>query len=700
MTGGLDASTDSVNAKIGTGLNFNGSSDYISTVFPTYTDWIRGTTAAWVYPTVASPGAEEFIISASINPDRIYMMRGTNGNLFVRFNNGSQIDTGTNIAEDSWNHVSMTWDSGNYKAFVNGAEIASGTYTNLTGNSGCPSIGAYMSGCGGGGDAGHFTGTIDDARLYDRALSAAEISAIAAACEEGNMIYNADHHVPQYCAGGDTWTAMGPVRDGIDSGLVAHWKLDETSGTTATEEINGNNGTMQNGMTGAANSVPGVIGTALDMSDASTLHYVNLGSSADIANIFDGGGTISMWYYARSDGDADEGALFYKTTNYGTMPEGYVLGHNIDDDGTLVFTHNTGGSGNRHTWRTNVLPLNEWVHVVVTYDSSTTGDAATDRPQIYFNGVDAYDTDHFDIGSDGAASSDASVDLTIGRWEDTDGIVDDFRMYNRIISPAEVMALYELGDGRTDPSLVGHWKLDDLSGTTAVDSSTGGNDGTLVNFDSPPALTSSTPTNAGLVFDGDNDEIQITDDASLDLGQKVTMAAWIYVTAFPGTGDAGLHQIFGDETGATAVMRLSGQRLAFMMEDGGFNNATDTATDLSQDQWHHVAVVTDGTNANFYIDGTLSSQVPFTVTPTNASADWWIGGTSFSGRNFEGRIDDVRVYTRDLSATEVDALYKMGIGHCTNPVGKEGDLLYNDDTGVDALTYCDGANWQMIGKSN
>ena len=86
-----------------------------------------------------------------------------------------------NLQTETWYHVALTWDSGNYVVYVNGEEAASGTYTGLTtiheimdiGNDGNPTSSASS--------AEAFAGLLDEARIYNRALSAAEIQTAMAA---------------------------------------------------------------------------------------------------------------------------------------------------------------------------------------------------------------------------------------------------------------------------------------------------------------------------------------------------------------------------------------------------------------------------------------------------------------------------------------------------------------------------------------
>ena len=72
------------------------------------------------------------------------------------------------------------------------------------------------------------------------------------------------------------------------TGLVAHWKLDDL-GTDAIDYVSVNNGTMQGGLDGATDSVPGRLGTALNFDGSAD--YIAVPSAASIDDIFATGGT-------------------------------------------------------------------------------------------------------------------------------------------------------------------------------------------------------------------------------------------------------------------------------------------------------------------------------------------------------------------------------------------------------------------------
>ncbi len=80
-----------------------------------------------------------------------------------------------NLQTDTWCHVALTWDSGRYVVYLNGEELASGTYTGLTALNTIMDIGNDGNPVSGNQEA--FAGLLDEARIYNRALERAEVLA-------------------------------------------------------------------------------------------------------------------------------------------------------------------------------------------------------------------------------------------------------------------------------------------------------------------------------------------------------------------------------------------------------------------------------------------------------------------------------------------------------------------------------------------
>jgi hypothetical protein len=77
-------------------------------------------------------------------------------------------------------------------------------------------------------------------------------------------------------------------------------------------------------------------------------------------------------------------------------------------------------------------------------------------------------------------------------------------------------------------------------------------------------------------------------------------------------------------------------------------------------QWHHIAVTYDSANGTirFYIDGTADTVRQYDVPRPVTVAPAWIGGWDREARWFLGSLDDIRIYNRVLTASEIQALYQ------------------------------------------
>jgi hypothetical protein len=96
---------------------------------------------------------------------------------------------------------------------------------------------------------------------------------------------------------------------------------------------------------------------------------------------------------------------------------------------------------------------------------------------------------------------------------------------------------------------------------------------------------------------------------------------------------------------------------------GGANYKATATDDIADAEWQHVAFTYDGATLIVYRngdDGTHNTDPNGDLTA--ATVALWVGGNpSFTGRHFEGQIDDVRVYSRALTDVEVLRLYNMRI---------------------------------------
>lgn len=163
-------------------------------------------------------------------------------------------------------------------------------------------------------------------------------------------------------------------------------------------------------------------------------------------------------------------------------------------------------------------------------------------------------------------------------------------------------------------------------------------------------------------MDGTDDQIDIT---SLNLGDAFTVAFWIY----PESSTSTWPMIFTNSAGGSAT---DGLRIFYFKTDneivvetgnGGANDNDRTANSSAPfDQWVHVACVIDrasGTSA-IYLNGVYSSTDGTVLNDFKNSGAHYIGA-SINTNRFQGIIDDMRVYNRLLTQSEVQLLSDISI---------------------------------------
>jgi hypothetical protein len=207
--------------------------------------------------------------------------------------------------------------------------------------------------------------------------------------------------------------------------------------------------------------------------------------------------------------------------------------------------------------------------------------------------------------------------------------------------------------------LVGHWSFNEGAGSTTADLAGGDDPGTLVGS---PTWTTSGKTRSDLVFNGTTASVSVADSTDLHVGMsKLTVAAWIKTTATNGTIISK-----GSLSGDHFALQVSGGKARFQFNPGGGPFGVSSTTNVNDGNWHLiVGVRTDLQSCEIYVDGilsgTLNSSGAFTSLDTTSAL---LIGTAGAGTYFNGYIDNVRYYTRDLGAADISALFISG----SNPV--------------------------------
>ena len=288
----------------------------------------------------------------------------------------------------------------------------------------------------------------------------------------------------------------------------------------------------------------------------------------------------------------------------------------------------------------------------------------------------------------------ASVTFTPANWDVPQTVlvtgvddldVDDAVDYLIVTSPAfsvdahyngldaaDISVVNMDNDGPGGPhDYVAYWKLDEGDGGTAIDSSGGGNHGTLLGgADTTGWIADVAPTGFSnryaLDFDGTNDSVGLPAGGSLEIGgNAVSISLWVKLDELPNAISGETYAgIFDSEQDSFVIYeddKSDELRFKVTDADGTAERPGIPASKLDTVRWHHVVGVYNGAAAEalIYLDGSLAdshfnSSLTGQVKPGQIPA---LGRNGAGSKYFyNGQIDDVRVYDRALSQAEIFSL--------------------------------------------
>ena len=164
-----------------------------------------------------------------------------------------------------------------------------------------------------------------------------------------------------------------------------------------------------------------------------------------------------------------------------------------------------------------------------------------------------------------------------------------------------------------------------------------------------------------LDFDGTNDGVNCGTDTAFDItGQAITIEAWIYAESWKSNIWEGSILIKENNNNNSGFMFRAGNggRLGFGMGvgGGGWTEINTSSSVLNLNTWHHVAVTYDGSKMRLYVDGdpvdSSSTNISFGNSSTTPLS---IGYHTSTGRHWDGRIDEVRLWNVVRSEAEINA---------------------------------------------
>lgn len=152
-----------------TGVAFNGSSGYVSTGLTHANTFSGFTLEAWIKQATA-PGSERWIEGFVGQSIQLNIEAGGAASIYLYNGHWSGIFSSQSVCDGKWHHVVGTWDGATLRIYVDGKLSNSGAVAGpATDSGGTFSIGTNFS--------QYFPGSVQDAAVYDRALSATEVAA-------------------------------------------------------------------------------------------------------------------------------------------------------------------------------------------------------------------------------------------------------------------------------------------------------------------------------------------------------------------------------------------------------------------------------------------------------------------------------------------------------------------------------------------
>lgn len=216
--------------------------------------------------------------------------------------------------------------------------------------------------------------------------------------------------------------------------------------------------------------------------------------------------------------------------------------------------------------------------------------------------------------------------------------------------------------------LVGWWNFDEGSGTTAKDISGYENHGTIVGA----KYVDGVPGTGGTALDlgeGGN-YVDVGNSSVFNFQDEFTLSVWIKADSIDEVVGGVITK--GQEGGwinnEYMLLRSSGDSMRFYVSDGtSSNNINIARIDLATGNWIHVIGTISRITGEMkaYLNGEIYNQIAVTIDEINSTTKnlrIGQGHSSSGGTWFGGLIDDVRIYSRALTAFEVQTLYAQTKG--------------------------------------
>ncbi|MBI2550032.1 LamG domain-containing protein [Candidatus Woesearchaeota archaeon] len=598
----------------GSALSFDGSTSYVNiTTDPDITSATNYLTVMlWVKATVRNAQEYMFARSPDANNYAPIILKQADQTISAVVDNAGtrsvQLDSVTKLQANIWTHVAFTFDypNSNARLYINGKlENSTVPITAMTSTAAQASLGMLRSA------TFPLLGTIDELKIVNRSLTAAEI---AADYKKGVRFGSSDGEVPT-TESGVVWQPGKFVENlTVDTNTSGYWRFDEGTGQNVSDlssfanfgvlGANGNAGTddptwVNDSAGGNALKFDGV-NDYVDAGNASSLRTANI--------------TVEVWVKPNDKRNGANPGILYKGQTNNEDNGDYSF--DIFNSNARFMVNNSKGQATGST----KLQNNTWHHIVGTYDAS----ASANNMKVYVNGIlEAQSTYSGGINSTGNS-------LKIGYYYSSgffcNCTIDEVRILNRSLSAAEILSDYRKA----------------AKG---------------VYFGQGAYLNYSDKGNQNNNVSGNNyDEGTVESWVKLDSskGNSLNMIA-----DFESTGSNGL------------TFHINAGKLRLQYGNGSTNTVIiTTTTTLAKDIWHHVAATWSSSGTAVYVNGVLeASGGDPVINISDINPGIFIGAQSpGTTRYLNGTLSEFRISRKALSAQEINESFSKGRQYFSNEI--------------------------------
>ncbi|MDD3816153.1 MAG: LamG domain-containing protein, partial [Desulfocapsaceae bacterium] len=535
---------------------------------------------------------------------------------FYNFHNGNEPISTSSVNDGQWHQIIATRGNNEVKIYVDGTPVEDTKTDDGLNNppAGTPFlIGGYFD----GSPQSSYTGLVDDVQIYNHMLSDTEIQ----------WLYDHPGQAP----------ACAPA----PANMVSWWGGDNNT----LDMVGSNHGTLINGTTYAT----GMVNQAFSLDGVDD--YVEI-ADTETGDFGSNAFSVNFWMYSNNNGSNT-----------------YLLGK----------SHPDGGQGWDVRLNSNTIQIsgiNGWAFNI-------TSDASTTANTWHFISISSTDTE-VNLYIDGVlkgTSPRSTISSTTNPFRmgytsnfggtPFNGLLDEINIFNRALTPEEIVASYNAGSAGicrmctpVPTDVTAWWRAENNA-----DDSAGTNDGILING----TTFTSGKVGQAFSFDGVNDYVDLPDGFA-DFTNGFTVGLWANPSA---SGNWARFLELGNGYQNDNILFLRRQttdQLAFQVYSGGVLTGTAYALNaITNDEWHYYAATMDASgNVQLYKDGaplTMAVDSSAVAVPANVTRTInYIGKSSWPtppDEYYTGKIDEVMIFNRALSANEIGALYNSGsIGTC------------------------------------